>query len=126
MAIINCNGCTLDLSEKIPQCAALSIVECRDFGVVLGSCSGAVELVRCNKVQLQCDSKSLQVDACSNVTLFVKPEARDHLQLVSSGSTQVNLTVPVDEFTDPEVYDVPTQFRTVFRDGRWETTAVRQ
>jgi hypothetical protein len=52
--------------------------------------------------------------------------ARDDLQLVSSGSTQLNVTVPVDEFTDPEVYDVPTQFRTVFRDGRWQTTAVEQ
>lgn len=108
------------------QCAALSIVECRDFGLVLGACSGAVELVRCTNVQLQCDSKSLQVDACHNVTLFVQRDRRADLQLVSSGSTQLNLTVPVDEFTDPEVYDVPTQFRTVFSDGRWQTTAVQQ
>jgi hypothetical protein len=125
VAIQQCDGVQWDLSSVVPQCAALSVCESSNVGLVLGVVSGAVELVRCNGVQLQCDSNAVQVDGCRRVTLFVRPERCESTQVRSSSSSEVEISVPVDEFTDPRVYALPTQFVTAFRDGQWHTSAVK-
>ena len=78
------------------QTTNVTLDNCQGVGVVLADCIASVDVVNCKKVQVQVTGQTPTVsfDKTSGAMLFITRAAKDSTTIVTSMSTEINVTLP--------------------------------
>merc|ERR1712232_946490 len=90
--VINCRSTTLQVTGKV-KC--ISIDGCEKVNVICNDVLSNVEMVNSDqiKVQVMGSVKSISIDKCNGVGVYLSKLSLD-AQIVSSKSSEMNLTIP--------------------------------
>merc|ERR1712232_1291780 len=110
--VINCRSTTLQVTGKV-KC--ISIDGCEKVNVICNDVLSNVEMVNSDqiKVQVMGSVKSISIDKCNGVGVYLSKLSLD-AQIVSSKSSEMNLTIPEEGGEDGDIIEmpIPEQFVT--------------
>jgi len=124
ITINDCSKCTVIVQGKSTN---ISVVNCKEVGVIFDDIIATVEVVRSQKLQIQANGKVAQiaVDKSSGVDIFIQSEHGKEVEIVSSISDSINVNFPgATEDDDPIEFPVPSQFTSTIKKGHLETHPV--
>merc|ERR1712063_59510 len=103
---------------------SICIDSCNKCGIVFNNAIAVVEVVNCNRVEIQCQGKvpSFAIDKCSSIQVILSKDCLD-TEVVTSKSDQVNILIPT-ESGDLTELAVPEQYKTTIQDGKLITGCV--
>merc|ERR1712063_105 len=103
---------------------SICIDSCNRCGIVFNNAIAVVEVVNCNRVEIQCQGKvpSFAIDKCSSIQVILSKDCLD-TEVVTSKSDQVNILIPT-ESGDLTELAVPEQYKTTIQDGKLITGCV--
>merc|ERR1712063_133153 len=102
---------------------SICIDSCNKCGIVFNNAIAVVEVVNCNRVEIQCQGKvpSFAIDKCSSIQVILSKECLD-TEIVTSKSDQVNVLIPDGD--DLSELAVPEQYKTTIVDNKLVTNCV--
>ncbi|PRP80056.1 Adenylyl cyclase-associated protein 1 [Planoprotostelium fungivorum] len=107
---------------------SVSIDTCKKVGVVFDDVIATVEVVNSQSIQAQANGAipSFTIDKTQGVTFYVQSQSGRKVEIITSGSSEVNVVTPgKTENDDPSEQPIPQQFITTFDDkGKLYTKAV--
>jgi len=110
--IANCVGATIVIDAKVKS---IMINDCKQTNVVFKGAISSCEVVNCQRVKIQCKERipCISIDKTDGITVYVSFEGRD-IQILSSKSSEMNLSFPTSEAEDAEWAElpIPEQFET--------------
>jgi len=125
IVVTHCTECLITVKGK---CAAASMDNCNKSAFIFDQIIGTCDAVRCNKCQMQFNAgvPNLNIEKCEGITIFLQSEEGKNVEMITSCSTEVTVTVPgKTESDDPKDYTIPQQFVSKFGDdGKLHTNAV--
>jgi len=103
---------------------SICIDSCNRCGIVFNNAIAVVEVVNCNRVEIQCQGKvpSFAIDKCSSIQVILSKDYLD-TEIVTSKSDQVNILIPT-EGGDLTELAVPEQYKTTIDNGKLITACV--
>ena len=113
--IYNCENATIICEGK---CKIIVADKCKKCKVVFDSALSAFELVNCQRMQVQCKGfvPSVAIDKTDGCTVFLSKEARS-AQLVTSKSSEMNVSFPKGDTDEWLEQPIPEQFVTIIQDN---------
>merc|ERR1712087_541456 len=116
--VINCRSTTLQVTGKV-KC--ISIDGCEKVNVICQDVLSNVEMVNTDrvKVQIMGAAKSVSIDKCNGVGIYLSKDSLD-AQIVTSKSSEMNLTIPEEGGEDGDIVEmpIPEQFVTTVAGSR--------
>jgi len=123
--IYRCENSTIQVKGKINS---IMIDGCKKTAVVFENCIAACEIVNCNRLEVQCSGKvpSVSVDKTSGCQLYLSNEGAPETDIITSESSEINITIPKDEANLVE-FAVPTQYMSKYNptSGELHTEVVK-
>jgi adenylyl cyclase-associated protein len=111
--IYGCSNAAIFVDAK---CKGVRLDTCRNVTVVVDSLLSGVEVVNCRRVKLQCNKSlpSVAIDKTDGILVGLAWACRG-AQVVTSKSSEMNVTFPVSEAEDADWIEqpIPEQFVTV-------------
>ncbi|XP_035232672.1 adenylyl cyclase-associated protein 1-like, partial [Stegodyphus dumicola] len=97
---------------------------CKKTNIALNDVISSVELIRCERVQVQCNGHVplMSIDNSDSVQVFLPKEARG-IEIISSKSSSCNVCLLEPDGTYTE-FPVPEQIKTVVVGGQITSTVV--
>merc|ERR1712146_123639 len=85
------------LNVKGQKINSICIDNCNKSGIVFNNAIAVVEVVNCNRVEIQCQGKvpSFAIDKCSSIQVILSKDCLD-TEVVTSKSDQVNILIPTE------------------------------
>jgi len=104
------------------KCTSVSLDNSKKSAVIFDHIIATLEVVNCNGVQAQCNGSvpSITIDKTQGCNLFLQTADSKKVEIVSSASTEINVTTPGKTANDdPHEQAIPSQFVTKFgADGK--------
>lgn len=117
VAVINCRNSTVHIKTKVKS---ISIDGCEKVNVICHDVVSAVEFVNSDRCALQTTGtvNSIAIDKCNGINLFLPKESL-HAEIVTSKSSEMNVTIPDPDTPDDTVeLPIPEQFVTKILPGK--------
>jgi adenylyl cyclase-associated protein len=116
-------GCVDTVVVVKGKCSMITIDACDKCGVVFDAIVSNVQIVNCNSLKLQAQGKvpSIVVDKTSGFMVYLSKESLD-VELVTSKSSEMNVSIPVGEEGEFEEVPVPEQYVSKVVGKKLDTT----
>ncbi|CAN0866776.1 Cyclase-associated protein 1 [Linum grandiflorum] len=118
-----CKDSVLLIQGKVNN---ITIDKCTKSGVVFTDVVAACEVVNCSGVEVQCQGSAptISVDNTGGCQLYLSKYSLE-TSITTAKSSEINVLVPGEE-PDGDLVEhaLPQQYIHVFKDGKFETTAV--
>jgi len=124
VTISDCSKTIFVIKGKVTN---ISVMNSESCGVIFDDIIASVEVVRCQKMQLQSNGQIAQIciDKTNGADLFIQTEAGKNVEIVTSLTDAVNINFPgKSEEEDMVEFPIPAQFQSVLENGKLVTTAV--
>ncbi|GLT86233.1 hypothetical protein SLE2022_043870 [Rubroshorea leprosula] len=121
--VYGCKDSVLQIQGKVNN---ITVDKCTKVGVVFKDLVAACEIVNCHSVEVQCQGSAptISVDNTSGCQLYLSKESLG-ASITTAKASEINILVPGTEPDGDWIeHALPQQFVNVFKDGRFETTAV--
>ncbi|CAJ0935156.1 unnamed protein product, partial [Mesorhabditis belari] len=118
--IFKCEGCTVRINGK---CNSVTLDQCKKTAVAFDGIVAQVETINCQSIQLQTlgELPTVSIQKTDGCQIYLS-EASVGAEIVTSKSSEMNVLVPGGPDGDFIELPIPEQFKTVFKNGKLETT----
>lgn len=123
LAMYNCQDTSLEVTNKMNN---VVIDTCKNVVVVLKGIISSVEIIRCDRLKLQCDGNVplINMDNCDSVQIFITPASRG-VEIVSSKATSCNMCLLKPDGDYKEIA-MPEQIKTVLAGEKLVSTIIEK
>eukprot|EP01090_Pellita_catalonica_P004067 TRINITY_DN13912_c0_g1_i1.p1 TRINITY_DN13912_c0_g1~~TRINITY_DN13912_c0_g1_i1.p1 ORF type:complete len:174 (-),score=47.57 TRINITY_DN13912_c0_g1_i1:60-581(-) len=112
---------------KVPKIKQLNIANCNRIGVVFDTAVVGVDVTNSQSVDIQGTGKfyNCDIDKSESIKLYSAKDNADNLTILTNGCYQPTIVIFIGkEDEDPIEGVIPCQFKSQFKDGKWETAPV--
>nr|ODN89009.1 adenylyl cyclase-associated protein [Cryptococcus depauperatus CBS 7841] len=119
-------GCKNSVVQICGKINAITMVGCRKTAIVLESAVSSLSITSCPSFEVQITGSipTIQIDTTDSGQIYLSKECMKVIEIITSKTSSINISVPTGEGGDFEEKPVPEQMKTKVVDGKLITEIV--
>lgn len=124
--VVHIFGCIRSVIKISGKINAVTMVNCKKTAVVLDSAVSSLSITSSPgfEVQINGTVPTVQIDTTDGGQVYLSQECMDRVEIITSKTSALNISVPTGEGGDYEERPVPEQMKSVVRNGKLVTEIV--
>lgn len=124
--VVHIFGCVRSVVKISGKINAVTMVNCKKTAVVLDSAVSSLSITNSPgfEVQINGTVPTIQIDNNDGGQVYLSQECMDRVEIITSKTSALNISVPTGEGGDYEERPVPEQMKSVIRNGKLVTEIV--
>eukprot|EP01099_Mayorella_cantabrigiensis_P003200 TRINITY_DN2488_c0_g2_i1.p1 TRINITY_DN2488_c0_g2~~TRINITY_DN2488_c0_g2_i1.p1 ORF type:complete len:160 (-),score=46.12 TRINITY_DN2488_c0_g2_i1:139-618(-) len=121
--IFNCSNSTLHIPQKVN---AIFIDKGEKLVVIVHGVVGTLVIINSKNIEIRVSETvpSFQIEQSNAVRLCLSEQCASETEILSNLATDVNVLIVDDTVVEQKEHSLPEQLKSVYRNGKFLTTAV--